>query len=170
MPLCQPDAKGVSAAFPLQGSWTPDGVHLANKRFALTCTSGAISKCIRMYKPWKGDEQWRLHQACTRAIRADYCGNGSSFTRDGVQVDVYDVTGLERSAHLSHMAFEAAWGEDGATCLRRTRVPDIAAVEDILARCGDRLRNKTGARCSEEGARRDPQTLLFNRSPTALSP
>ena len=59
-------------------------------RFSVTCTSGVIGKCVRAgYKPWKtaadGRPMWDYHQACTRLIRADYCGDGRTHTRDGVR-------------------------------------------------------------------------------------
>ena len=30
------------------------------------------------------------HQACIRAAAADYCANGTSFTKDGTLIDIYD--------------------------------------------------------------------------------
>ena len=43
--LCSPDAEGRSLGFPV-----PDG----KGGFAITCTSGAIGKCVRFgYRPWR---------------------------------------------------------------------------------------------------------------------
>ena len=111
--LCAPDAEGVAKALPLTGQWdakgnyTPQGITLA-------CTNGALAKCVRWgYKPWKTDQDipWRdLHQACTRMVRADYCGDGVSHTQQGVNIDIYDDFGIQRRTPQSGMVFEAAWG------------------------------------------------------------
>jgi hypothetical protein len=53
-PLCNPDQRGIAAGFPLAGSWDEQGTHLHDDNFSITCTSGAIGKCVRYgYKPWK---------------------------------------------------------------------------------------------------------------------
>ena len=37
------------------------------------------------------------YNACIRLLRADYCGDGRPFTRDGTLVDIYDHLGGHRS-------------------------------------------------------------------------
>ncbi len=92
---CAPDAAGVAMGFPLSGIWTPAGEHVPSSdgAFSITCTSGASAKCVRMgYKPWQtaadGTALWAYHQACTRMVRADYCGDGAAHTREGTRIDV----------------------------------------------------------------------------------
>jgi ADYC domain len=75
--FCQPGPDGIAMAFPLRGMWTPSGRHEDKPTFILTCTAGAIGKCVRFgYKPWKttleGVSLWAYHEACTRMVRADY--------------------------------------------------------------------------------------------------
>ena len=129
--FCIPGPDGTVAGFPLAGSWTNDGRHEhARSGFTITCTSGAVGKCVRMgYKPWrkfKGESLWDYHQACVRAVRADYGGDGIGHTRDGTLIDISDRLGIQRPepGPRGHaLEFEAAWGPDGASCVRRTRMP-----------------------------------------------
>src|SRR3954469_4612754 len=77
--LCDPGPDGLRMGFPLAGTWTATGEHVPDPgSFAITCTAGAIGKCVRFgYKPWAagpdGSSMWDLHQACVRMVRADYC-------------------------------------------------------------------------------------------------
>lgn len=165
-PACAPDVKGVAKGFPLAGVWNARGEHLrAPGQFEIACTSGAYAKCVRMgYTPWKGDAMWDRHQACTRMVRADYCGDGTPHTRDGTLIDVYDLEGIQRDEPAPGMTFEAAWGKDGAVCVGKTRVPDAATLETLRAECPAKLGEALGAACTEEEAKRDPRTLVLNKS------
>jgi hypothetical protein len=162
IPFCSPDAEGVAMGFPIAASDEATGT----RRFALSCTSGAVGKCVRMgYRPWgraaDGTPLLEHHRACVRMLRADYCGDGGSHTRDGTRVDVYDRLGLQVPANVPGMRFEAAWSADGATCVARTRVATLATLEALARRCPARL----GARLGPEACTADaPGALLFNRS------
>ena len=112
--------------------------------FNVTCSSGAIGKCVRLgYKPWKrlpdGTALWDHHQACVRMMRADYCGDGQSFTRDGTLIDLYDRLGLQKDEPAPGMRFEAGWGKDGAICVARARIPEKVTLEELARRCPGRL-------------------------------
>lgn len=163
---CKPDAAGLAGGFPLEGVWTPEGEHVhAPGQFEITCTSGAIGKCVRMgYKPWKGEAMWDRHQACVRMVRADYCGDGHGHTRDGTTIDVYDDAGIQEDEAEPGMSFEAAWGKDGAVCVHRTRVPEVFTLDQVRAACPERLGALAGAACTEDRAKQDPRTLLWNKS------
>jgi hypothetical protein len=158
--LCEPDAEGRSLGFPV-----PDG----RSGFELTCTSGAIGKCIRWgYRLWEdslgGPPLQTLHQACVRMVRADYGGDGQTMTRDGIPIHVYDRFGVRPARRNIAMAFEAAWGADGALCVAHTRVPDKISLEQLGARY-PRLRSHLGpVVCTEDDALRNPKALLFNWS------
>jgi hypothetical protein len=157
--LCLPDADGKSLGFPV-----PD----ARGGFELTCTSGAIAKCIRWgYRPWDGlpggAPLRALHRACVHMVRADYAGDGSTHTRDGTLIYVCDRFGVRPCEKNAPLAFEAAWGELGATCVARPRVPQLVSL-DALARRYPRLRGALGPACAQESAAHDPAALLFNRS------
>ena len=58
-------------------------------------------------------------------VLADYCGNAVPHTRNGTLIDVVDVAGIEvQESRPGQMAFEAAWGPDGAVCVNHTRYAD----------------------------------------------
>lgn len=85
------------------------------------CRGYALAKCVEMgYKPWasaNGTSLADFHQACTRMVRADYCGNGESHTVNGTQIHVLDQVGIQKlDANLSFVS-EAEWGPNGALCL-----------------------------------------------------
>ena len=63
-----------------------------------------------------------FHQACTRMIRADYQGDGKSFTREGTEIFVVDVLGINKGTPPKGMRFEAAWSVDGALAIAKPRV------------------------------------------------
>jgi hypothetical protein len=113
----------------------------------IACTNGAIAKCIRLgYKPWKDapDRPMRaLHQACTRMIRADYCGDGRTHTKDGTNIDVFDSYGVQRRAETDPAieVFEAAWDADGAVYLNVPRFGDDVA--SVVAECPEKLAGRT---------------------------
>jgi ADYC domain len=168
-PLCGTDADGLAMGFPLSGTWTPTGEHQPSEQaFSLTCTSGDIAKCVRMgYKPWQshdGTSLWELHQACTRMLRADYCGDGTPHTRDGTRVEVYDTVGIQSPEPGSGLSFEAAWRADGAVCVHKVRIPEITTLDAVVENCPARLRNHVGPECSEDDARRLGVPLVINGS------
>jgi hypothetical protein len=165
--LCTtPGPDGTVAGFPLAGSWTRDGRHLRDRTgFTVTCTAGVIGKCVRFgYKPWRdaaGEPLWDYHQACVRMVRADYAGDGVGHTRDGTVIDVSDRLGIQRPGDDPpgrDLGFEAAWGPDGAVCVRRTRILEVLSTSDLAQRY-PQLADRIGPDCSESvGA------LMWNRS------
>lgn len=169
--LCEPDAYNVAKAIPLAGSWDETGAYIeSSKLITFGCTSGAIAKCVRFgYKPWKnlnGKSLRDFHQACTRMVRADYCGNGKSHTQEGTWIDVYDVLGIQKQTTNSGMVFEAAWGPNGATCINRARLSE--PLSEIVKECPKKLKGRIneGGRCStaEKAEQNCPNSLLFNDS------
>jgi hypothetical protein len=174
-PACAPDNRGITAGFPLSGSWTAQGIHLDDGKFGITCTNGAIGKCVRYgNKPWKtatdGRPMWDYHQACVRMLRADYCGNGLSHTRDGIPVDIIDQLGLMKEdpdAHdgLRELSFEAAWTPEGATCVAKTRLlPSLWSLDDIVKECPEKLQGRVGETCRMETEKTKKGVLFFNKS------
>ncbi|MCP8940893.1 ADYC domain-containing protein [Alsobacter sp. SYSU M60028] len=167
-PFCLPGPDGVAKAFPLSGRWTADGRHVRDEAaFSLICTGGAIGKCVRWgYKPWrasaKGADLWDAHQACVRMVRADYAGDGVGHTRDDTPIDLFDRLGINLPAgDPGGLTFEAAWGPDGAVCVRKTRYRELMTLE-ALERAVPALRGHTGEACREDVA--DPRVLVLNRS------
>jgi hypothetical protein len=168
--LCNPDPEGRRLAVPIPGSFAEDGRYVPDAtRLTLTCTSGAAGKCVRFgYKPWgaapDGTPLTDLYRACVRMVRADYCGDGRSYTRDGTMIEVEDAFGILGDGGLPSPTrrFEAAWGPEGATCVDHVRVPARGTLEDVLRAC-PRLAGRLGQACTP--ARPDPAgALLTDRS------
>ena len=168
--FCDPDADGLRKGFPLAGYWTPTGEHIdADGAFTITCTSGASGKCVRLgYKPWRTTDEgvslWDYHQACTRLLRADYCGNGHSYTQEGTPVLIYDLLGIQKDEPEQDMTFEGAWGPDGAICVRHVRVTSATSLEQLVKSCPGKLSSNVGANCTEENALRSKKPLILNKS------
>ena len=166
-PLCNPGPYGMALAVPVAGTWAREGRFqpLDDGRFTFNCTSGAHVKCLRMgHAPWKTGAQGQslapVHQACTRMMRADYCGTGQPFTVAGRQLQVFGK-GDATPEHLFGQ-FEALWGENGAICLARARVPGAFPLDLILRSC-PRL-EKSVSICNADLLEINPAALLGNRS------
>ena len=155
--LCTAGPDGRRQGFPLQG---PQGLEL-------TCSSGALGKCVRMgYRPWAvgpdGGSLAPLHAACLRMVRADYGGDGKAWTKDGMRIDIYDPQRIQTAEDDPVDRFEAGWSPEGAVCVRHVRVkenPTLPALEAAYPR----LAGRTGAICTEDFARANG-AILFNRS------
>ncbi|MBI3183677.1 MAG: hypothetical protein HYZ28_16185 [Myxococcales bacterium] len=116
--------KGVSGG----GSWIADA-----DRFTFACQGFALHKCVHLgYLPWSSATVCSpgagctsvplkpYHQACTRMMRADYCGDGRSFTRNGTLINIYDGVGIQ--VDTESWVLEAEWDERGARCLSQRRI------------------------------------------------
>lgn len=89
--------------------------------FFIACRSGAIGKAIDWgYAPWVYGTD--VHELATRVVRADYCGDGGTFTVEGNALQVRDGFGVN-GFPKPNLAHEAAWDLDvgGATCLTTPR-------------------------------------------------
>lgn len=91
------------------------------------CQGSAIAKCVTLlgYRPWTSPALDGLHQACVRAVRADYCGNGQSNTRADEQVNFYDSAGVQKDG--AEWPLEAEWAPEGARCVQSTRLKTAPA-------------------------------------------
>jgi hypothetical protein len=121
-----PACAGGAAAVPVMGRWdygfgTATGGDKIDDPSAFTfgCVGSAIAKCVYLgYKPWKtvsGVSLANHHQACTRAVRADYCGNGASYTTTGRVIDIYDQLGVQTNDPDGWLP-EGEWTPAGAKC------------------------------------------------------
>jgi hypothetical protein len=135
--LCAGDGDGkgvfVPGVWDDRGAWSPEGARGANATFA--CRSSVITKCATWgYAPSKVGSE--LHQACTRMARADYCGTGTPWTREGTPIDHFDPHGVVTPANEPGFLFEAGWNANGATCVSRPRY-DLrdARGEAVLPSC-----------------------------------
>ncbi len=143
---CAADTDGRHAAIPLAAIWDNHGNRVASSSlFTFGCTTGVVAKCYRWgYRPWVtgyGDLA-TVHWICTRAARADYCGNGESHTRDGTLINIWDnlpAPGpIQAQGHTpTGMLFEAGWSTGGAVCLSHARW--LLGGPVIAVGCPDRL-------------------------------
>jgi hypothetical protein len=172
-PLCGVDGNGNQMpAVAVSGRWnlwqgvSSGGDHVEDGyTFTFGCIEDAVGKCARLgYKPWQkrqvcsggtcttvdlGD----YHQACTRMVRADYCGDGRSHTVDGTVINVYDGIGIQVDDQPWY--FEAEWVPAGARCVTHQRVVDLSVVPGCAGRlmdntCGSRSHFATGTLLMDE--------------------
>jgi len=166
--ICAPDREQRRLALFIEGHDLPDGRQVpVPGEVSITCTAGVQGKCLRAgYVPW--DDRHgpgtgaALFQTCTRMYRADYCGDGIGWTRNGMTIDLYDIHGIQRPEEPASMPFEAGWGPDGATCVHHTRVIERGGVDALLAQCPRLALVPSGAQCTPSTAARG--ALMFNRS------
>ena len=142
--LCgEPGAKGMFLAgiWDERAAWH-DALTVGGARLSATfsCATGVLAKCVTWgYAPWTVGAD--LHQSCTRMARADYCGDGRSFTKDGTVIDVQDTRGVQvATTGDASLLFAGAWGPDGAVCVARTRYDArTPAGAPVLPSCWDAL-------------------------------
>ncbi|WP_437721979.1 ADYC domain-containing protein [Sorangium sp. So ce861] len=130
------------------GDWIDDPSQLT-----LACLDSALAKCAMAgYKPWQTVEECDgagdcrslslrpFHQACTRMIRADYCGDGQPHTRNGVPVNIWDNVAIQTPELTgAGWAKNAEWSPEGAVCIDTLRYdPDGATSAYIAAHCPER--------------------------------
>ena len=180
-PLCEDGPDGRRQAISVAGRFSYADVRFGAGEpgsFELACTAGAMGKCVRFgYHPWQtrnlpqpvshheGEpvpSQLDLFNACIRMVRADYGGDGTGTTRNGMLIDLYDDYGIQAPDLDHRMSFEAGWTQDGAVCVNHPRVKENISLGEIAARWR-RPAGRTGASCTEEAAR-SLGALLFNRS------
>ncbi len=188
-PLCGNEQDGSPVlSIPLAGTWDErqgvpgGGSHIADPSvITFACLHHALAKCVQWgYKPWKSVNGVSLadyHQACTRMVRADYCGDGVSWTKDGTLIDFYDGLSIQTD-NEPRWRFEAEFTPAGATCLTKERVKHIKTVdgrnpdrcildrEDRDGRCGDREHFADGTLVMV----RDPKNDKQADSATSLLP
>jgi hypothetical protein len=161
---CLPDPDGRRLGFPLAGAFTADGRYEPSPgKLLITCTGGADGKCVRFgYKPWghapDGVSLAPYYQACVRMVRADYCGDGVGHTRNGTPIDLFDRIGVQRDEPSEGMTLEAAWGPEGAVCVRHTRLKSVLPTEALGVIC-PRLARRVSQNCDEA-----VPALLYDRS------
>jgi hypothetical protein len=132
-PLCV-DASGnalfadsVTGTWNLQQGVAGGGAYNAlAPDFTLACRGSSIAKCVELgYEPWTNNTSELA--ACVRALRADYCGDGTPYTVSGTLVNLYDDDGLQVDNQA--WTIEAAWTPNGAACVtsaKNTRFSQVA--------------------------------------------
>ena len=166
-PMCDADIHGRRAAFPVPGRWEGKERFVKDRSgWFLTCTAGSQGKCILWgYDPWgagpHGEDLAAYYQACQHMVHADYAGDSVPHTRNGTDIDIWDIAGIQTPDTRGDpaFAFEAGWGPTGAVCAARTRWPDLLALSALLAHAP----GLAASPCDEAEARRRG-AILFNRS------
>jgi len=130
--LCQDGAGNPVKAIILDAHWDPatGGRGPSSESTAtFACQGAALAKCVKLgYVPWTVgglDFLFIYHQACTRMLRADYCGDGTVHTVPGTPIHVYDHLNFQKQSTANYVV-EAEWGPQGAVCLNpeNTRLPN----------------------------------------------
>jgi hypothetical protein len=174
MPLCNARDRGKGEAevlaMPFAGEWDSHGeLHETPGTFTFACTTAAAAKCDHWgYGPWGSPahaetgppvKRREAHQACIRMARADYCGDGRSWTTLGTEINIWDSAGLhDKAAPRDGAGFEAAWRSEGAICADHMRHPELLdpGLQCALPRCS----SEQEAAALVTG----PQLLVFNES------
>ncbi|MCA9649618.1 MAG: hypothetical protein H6712_25645 [Myxococcales bacterium] len=126
------DGGGIPVkAILLPGDWTNtdysfiDGSDSGGDITTFACRGAAMAKCVEWgYHPqgtYSSTDLGDHHQACTRMVRADYCGDGEHHTENGTVIDVEDDLSINVHESETNENIEAAWGPDGALCLNNPR-------------------------------------------------
>ena len=137
--LCLDAAGAPTQAIAIANYWDPITGDRIDEPSAVTfaCRGAALAKCVEWgYRPWatvtdcssspcKQVSLANHHQACTRMVRADYCGIGVPNTLNGTPIDVYDrlwprIQTKSVYNDDEQWAVEAEWGPDGALCMSKT--------------------------------------------------
>jgi len=171
VPYCERGPDGLALAMALPGRWHDEGKTFVPdaRDFTLTCTGGANGKCARLgFVPGLdtvgGEPLTPYFEACVRMMRADYCGDGRSYTEAGVPVDLIDRAGQQPVWTDDALDFEAVWSAGGAVCVHRVRNPAITL--DVLVDACPRLADAVGDDCLEGDLLSEPEARLVNRSAT----
>ncbi len=162
VPLCVNAEGQALVAYALDGVWSheegrPGGGARKDVpgHFTFACAGAALGKCVEAgYVPWRtvaGKSLEPYHDACTRMVRADYCGDGRPGTLNGWSIDVHDDLGVQTSdARGENWVFEAAWTTNGAACVDEYRALELVVSGDV-------------PECTLERVNRDCQATPFGR-------
>jgi len=134
---------------------------------SVACLSGAVGKAgLWGYPPWVSTYLGRTGiqqlQAATRAIRADFCGDGVSNTADGTPLQVRDRYFNQFFDPIE--ATESVWGTNKSVCKIEDDRLDTGASHD----CGGSL----STACNQSGADwlNGPDQFMWIKVDPALTP
>ena len=177
------DEDGVGhPAIPLVNHWDMDSGDRIDDPDVISwsCTTGVLAHCVQWgYRPWaeaedckKKDKKgnWKKckdvslrdhHQACTRMARADYCGDGETWTIPGTQIDIWDNLEPQLQVRAGDWDIEAEWTPDGAWCLNDIRQQGWKE-EGLYPSCGKRTDKKWEKRDRKCGKLKNKKSLLVS--------
>jgi hypothetical protein len=175
--LCGESDGAPVRALALEGTWdssagTPTGGDHVDEPglFTFACKDAVIAKCVGMgYAPWRAVTECYdgechvvsmrdMHQACTRMMRADYCGDGTPHTQDGTLVNVWDDFEIQAPDVVMPVAWhdEAEWSPNGALCIEQVRWSGTAEGY-VDQHCSERW-TSTSFECFEDDSTFFPKT------------
>jgi len=161
-------------AFPIPGYWDTTARYRRDtvSEFSFACVKKGVAKCLRKGYSAAGaakSEGIELFEACTRMMRADYCGSGKSFTRDGSDVDVSDNKGIaaREGTAPATVTFEAAWMAGGVFCMARPRWQDL--VPSVLTGDSACLAEGKHRVCKDEAAAKALLTGAMKNHPLVFN-
>ena len=132
IPLCGWDGSGAPIkALAVPGTWdTSSGTmtggdwRYSQTKFTFACLGSSIAKCVEMgYRSTVRDRDAIPQHllSCVRAMRADYCGDGTSWTTSGRNIELWDDRSINTRT-MSSWPREAGWTNSGASCLDSARL------------------------------------------------
>jgi hypothetical protein len=184
-PLCETSGGARTEALLLGNVWDPlTAARVGDDISGLitfACRDAALAKCVECgYAPWRSADDIALtdhHQACTRPVRADYCGDGTPHTHDGTPVHLTDHLGVQKEDSRSPYAVEAEWGPGGAARRGRHGHRLFRYDEELDRRVAIKLVRRQAASSRRRRAQpaprgpsaRPPPTPTSSRSTTSAS-
>lgn len=134
---------------------TGEGAKVGNV-INLACLSGAVGKAATWgYKSYELGVQKFI--GAVRMIRADYCGDGDSWTKPGTEIDLQDTWNIHKFYEPTNKT-EALWNHKGALCLTVPRREEFKAT-DVL--CG----GKVLPDCADDTLGTVPWATLWTKVP-----
>lgn len=142
-PTCEQDENGDSSMV-LYGDITVDtergDINERPDTIYFGCVSGAVGKARTNdwhFAPYDPAVKIKGFETAVRAVRADYCGDGVSYTKPGNALQLKDKSGYHDFVDAG-MVNEAVWESGrGATCLDKPRWEGTITREDV--HCADTL-------------------------------
>lgn len=102
------------------------------------CLSGGVGKAAKWGYPSHKHTEIEFETA-VRVVRADYCGNGFSFTKPGNAIQLADIFGVSDFGSPGSKN-EAIWDKTGAFCVDAPRwsseYPDAKSVQKVCEELG----------------------------------
>lgn len=139
--FCRDGANNPTEAIMVPGTfndataeWDDDG----SGAIGIACRGTAAGKCVEWgYRMWAtvgGSSLKDYYKACTRMVRADYCGNGNTHTVNGNPIDISDALSPQVQVPETAWPVEAKWGINGAVCLNTPRRASWSRAT-VIAEC-----------------------------------
>jgi hypothetical protein len=150
--------------------------------FTFACADGVLAKCTHIgYRPWATGTSCKKagstkdcrtvslkdhHQACTRMLRADYCGDGVPHTLDGTVLDIFDYLQPPVQLREENWQMESRWIPTGATCLTAPRHPELLGKMPFSCTDASGKERKLSA-CNPYETAEDKRGLIVSTFPKA---